>query len=607
MQEGGEGVATLDKVNVLNKTAGGSFIIDELDFQKVFIPEEFTEEHRMISKMIEDYVAREIASQGEAAQKLNYDLTSQILKKAGDAGILGACLPEEYGGLGLDGVRFALLREKLNKGSFSITSAIAGQIGIGMLPIVFFGTEEQRKKYLPDLESGRKTTSFALTEPTAGSDAASIKTTARLSEDGKHYIVNGSKVFITNAGFADMFIVFVKINGAEFSALIVERNTEGLIVGPEEHKMGLKASSTCSLTFEDMKVPVENLIGKAGQGHLVAFNVLNFGRLGVGAACLGNTKDALECSVKYANLRVQFGRAISNFPLIGNKLADMNIKAFVLESMVYRTADLFDKGLKDLDFSDPDLGNSSRKVIGEYMMECSIIKVFGSETLGFTADEGLQIHGGYGYMQDYQIEEIYRDARTKRIFEGTNEINRLFITSSVIKRLSKGQFDKLQKVIEQIPVKLEQAEFMQSLGDTLVHETYLVAISKQIFQFVFPQTLHKYGSKLEQEQEICGDLSDIIINIYAMESALLRTKKMIALNGENTAENAINMTKAYIHEAFDQITGFTKEILCTIETGDELINQLSILNELSRKLPINTIALKRQIAAKVIEAEKYIV
>ncbi len=590
----------------MNEIAGGSFIIEELDYHQVFIPEDFTEEQRMMSKMIEDYVAREIASQGEAAQKLNYDLTLQILKKAGDAGILGACLPEEYGGLGLDGVRFAILREKLNKGSFSITSAIAGQIGIGMLPIVFFGTAEQRKKYLPDLESGRKITSFALTEPSAGSDASSIKTIAKLSEDGKHYILNGSKVFVTNGGFADMFIIFAKINSTEFSAFIVERKTDGLVVGPEEHKMGLKASSTCSLAFEDMKVPVENLIGKPGKGHLIAFNVLNFGRLGVGAACLGNTKDALECSVKYANVRSQFDRKISSFPLIGKKLAEMNINTFILESMLYRTADLFDKGLKELDFRDPDLGNSSRKVIGEYMVECSIIKVFGSETLGFAADEGLQIHGGYGYMQEYQIEEIYRDARIKRIFEGTNEINRLFITSTVTKRLSKGQFD-LQKAAEQISVKLEQAKLLQSAESTLEHETYLVAVSKQIFLSTLAQTLQKYAAELDQEQEICSDFADIVINIYAMESALLRTKKIIAQNGESKTQNAINMTKAYIHEAFDQITGFAREILCAARNADELTNQLSILNEFSRKLPVNILALKRQVAAKVIEAEKYIV
>ncbi len=602
-----KGVDALDKVNVLDKIAGGSFITDEIDYQKVFIPEEFSEEQRMISKMIEEFVSKEIASLGEAAQELNYELTLHIIKKAGEVGILGACLPEQYGGLGLDGVRFALIKEKLNTGSFSITAAIGGQIGIGMLPIVFFGTEEQRKKYLPDLESGKKTTSFALTEPASGSDASSIKTTAKLAEDGKCYVLNGSKVFITNAGFADMFIVFVKINGTDFSAFIVERDTEGITIGPEEQKMGLKASSTCSLTFEDVKVPVENLIGKAGQGHLFAFNVLNFGRLGVGAACLGNTKDALECSVKYANVRIQFGRQISAFPLIGKKLAEMNIKTFVLESMVYRTADIFDKGLKELDFSDPDLGNKSRKAIGEYMLECSIIKVFGSEAIGFTADEGLQIHGGYGYMKDYPIEEIYRDARIKRIFEGTNEINRLFLTSTILKRLAKGQFDQLQKAFERIPVELEHSNFNQSFEGTLEQEEYLVAMAKKIYPFTLAQALQKHATKLDHEQEICSDLGDIIINIYAMESALLRTKKLSALNGENMTRNAINMTVAYIHEAFDQIVRFSKEVLYTLKTGDELLNQLAILDELSRKVPINTLALKREIATKVIEAEKYVV
>lgn len=597
----------MEEVSVLNNPAGGSFIIDAIDYQNVFIPEEFTEEQQMIAKTTEKFVAREITSLGDAAKKLNYEITKNIIKKAGEVGILGACLPEEYGGLGLDGVRFALIKEKLNSGSSSATMAIGGQIGIGMLPIVFFGTEDQRERYLPDLKSGKITTAFALTEPSSGTDASSIKMTAKLSEDGKHYILNGGKVFITNAGFADIFVVFVKINGTDFSAFIVERKTEGVSIGPEEQKMGLKASSTCSLTFEDVKVPVENLLGKAGQGHFFAFNVLNFGRLSVGAGCLGNTKETIECSVKYANQRIQFGRKISTFPLIGKKLADMNIKTFVLESMVYRTADLFDKGLSELDFSDPDLGNKSRKAIGEYMLECAINKVFGSETLGFAADEGLQIHGGYGYMQDYLIEGIYRDARIKRIFEGTNEINRLFITNALLKRLAKGAFNSLQKALEQIPAEIEQVTAKQNFAGTLEQETYLLNLSRKIYLHTLAQALQKYAAKLDQEQEICSNLGDMIINIFTMESALLRTKKMIALNGENMAQNAINMTITYIQEAFDQLISFAKEIYYGIKTGDELINQLAKLNELSGRLPVNTIALKRQIAAKVIEAEKYIV
>lgn len=591
----------------MRNTTGGSFLTDETDFHKVFIPEDFSEEHYMITKTIEEFLSREILSLGVAAQKLDYDITKNIVKKAGDVGILGACLPEEYGGIGLDGIRYTLIKEKLNTGSLPITMAIGGQIGIGMLPIVFFGTEEQRGKYLPDLAAGRKTSCFALTEPSSGSDASGIKTKATLSKDGKYYILNGNKVFITNAGFADMFIVFVKIDAKDLSALIVERTLEGVTVGPEEQKMGLKASSTCPITFEDVKVPVGNLLGKAGQGHLFAFNVLNFGRLGVGAGCLGNSKDVIKCAAEYANQRIQFGRPISAFPVIAKKLAEMNIKAFVLESMVYRTAHLFNEKLKQLDFTDPGLVNKSRKAIAEFMLECSILKVFGSETLGFIADEGVQIHGGYGYMQGYQIEEIYRDARIKRILEGTSEINRIFIISTLTKRLSKQQFYQLQNAIDQVPVNLEQAKFKLNGDSILEYETYLVTIAKQIFHFALAKALQEYPAQLDQEQEVCSDLADIVINIYAMESALLRTKKLIALNGENITQNAINMTKTFIHQAFDQIAGLAEEILSTVNTGNELGVQLAILTELARRLPVNTIALKRQIAAKVIESEKYVI
>lgn len=592
----------------MKKVEGGSFIIDETDYQDMFIPEEFTEEHLMVARTMEDFFERESTALGDDALKLNYDLTLEVIRKAGDIGILSACLPEEYGGLGIDGIRFALIKEKLCTGPYSILTIVSNLTGIGMLPIVFFGSHEQREKYLPDLASGLKTNSFALTEPSSGSDAASIKTTAKLSEDGKYYILNGSKVFITNAGFADIFTVFAKINGTDFSAFIVERGTEGFTIGPEEQKMGWKASSTCPIYLEDVKVPVENLLGKAGQGHFIAFNVLNFGRLSVGALCLGNSKDALECSVKYANERIQFNRKISSFPLIGKKLAEMNIKIFVLESMVYRTADLFGKVLSELDFSDPDVGSKSRKVISEYMLECAIIKVFATESLDFIADEGLQIHGGYGFIQEYRIENIYRDSRAKRIVEGTNEIVRLFITGTLSKRLLKGEFAKLQKALEKMPEELEQYTLNENFEGILGQETYLVKISKKIFLFLFEQVFHKFGAEIEEEQELCACLSDIIINIFAMESALLRTKKLIGLNGENMSQNAINMTITFIHEAFNQILNNSQTISCAIKTGDVLNKQLSLLTKVSEALlPVNTIALKRQIAAKVIEAEKYII
>lgn len=597
----------MQKIKAFDKVSGASFIMDETNYQNVFIPEEFSEEQRLIAKTTEEFVTREILSLGDAAEKLDYELTKKIIKKAGEVGILGTSLPEEYGGLGVDGIRFAIMKEKLNVGSCSLTATIGGHIGIGMLPIVFFGTEEQRKKYLPALESGTITTAFALTEPSSGTDASSIKTTAYLTEDGKHYILNGSKVFITNAGFADIFVVFAKIDGEKFSAFIVERKSEGVTIGPEEQKMGLKASSTCSITFEDVKVPVENLLGKPGTGHLFAFNILNFGRLSVGAGCLGNTKDTIETSVKYANQRSQFGRKISSFPLIQKKIADMNIKTYVLESMVYRTADLLDQKVQELDFNDPDLGNKSRKAIGEYMLECAINKVFGSEVLDFAADEGLQIHGGYGYMKEYKIEGIYRDSRIKRIFEGSNEIIRLFITTTVLKQLSKGLLPSLKEEIEKISEELEKTNFVPNIEGVLGQESHLVGITRKIYAFTLAQALGKYGDKLKDEQEICSNLADIIINLYAMESALLRTKKLIEMKGkEEAVQNVINMTKVFIHEAFDQNVSFSKETLYAVNS-DELTNNLSKLEELSRKLSINTIGVKRKIALRVIEAEKYII
>lgn len=584
------------------KKYGGSFIVeDHLQDLSILIPENFTEDQQMIAKTTEEFVAREITALGEATKTVNYELTRKIVKKAGDVGLLGACLPEEYGGLGLDGIRFAILKESLNSGASSLTTTVGGQMGIGMLPIIFFGTPEQREKYLPQLQAGDIITSFALTEPASGTDASGIKTSAKLSEDGKHYILNGSKVFITNAGFADIFVVFAKVDGTEFSTFIVERTLDGVSVGPEEKKMGLKASSTCSVTFDEVKVPVENLLGQIGKGHLFAFNTLNFGRLSVGAGCLGNSKHAIDCSVKYANERVQFGKSISKFPLIAKKIADMNIKTFVLESMVYRTAGMFNEGIVGLDFSDPEIGVKSRKPIAEYMIECAINKVFGSETLDFVADEGVQIHGGYGYMQEYEIEEIYRDARIKRIFEGTNEINRLFITKTLSKRLVKGSFPELQAALEQIKqIDVSKAvEQADSLGENLLK------LAKNIFLYTFAQSFEKYGADLEDEQEIASDLADILIQMYAMESALLRTKKLIEEKGEDGAEMAIQMTTVFTNEAFEEIVSFANKVLPSVSENENLRKHVKTIAVLSEKAPINTNLLKRSISAKVIEREKY--
>jgi len=591
----------LKVTNELTNDKGGLFITKETDFNEVFTPEDFLEEHHMIAKTTKDFVEKEVISLGEAAKTLNYDLTRKILKKAGDVGLLGASLPEEYGGLGLDGVRFALMKESLNVHTSSLTMTIGGQVGIGALPIVFFGTSEQREKYLPGLVSGSLATAFALTEPSSGTDASGIKTSAKLSDDGQNYILNGNKVFITNAGFADIFVVFAKVNGTDFSAFIVERESKGLTIGPEEKKMGLKASSTCSITFEDVEVPASNLLGKIGKGHLIAFNVLNFGRLSVGANCLGTTKEALTVSCKYANQRIQFGKKISSFPLIAQKLADINIKTFVLESMVYRTAHLFDAGLSQLDFGNPDLGEISRKAISEYMLECAINKVFGSETLDFAADEGLQIHGGYGYMQEYIIEEIYRDSRIKRIFEGTNEINRLFITNTITSRITKGQLNQLRESLD-----ITLPEIAEEISESsLNNSAQLVQFSRKLYAYTLGKVMDYYGEQLKQEQEISSNLADMIIQLYAMDSALLRTKKIIKNQGEHNAELAVQITNTFINESFEILARFAKKSLMAVVKGQELSTDLSTIDNWLRAYLINTVPVKRCIAESVINKEGY--
>lgn len=589
----------------LSKTIGGSFIIDDTDFNRVVTPEDFTEEQRMIAQTTEDFVAGDIAPRDEEIEKLNYDLTLEMLRKAGELGLLGVDVPEAYGGLGLDKISSTLINEKLAKAS-SFALSVGAHVGIGTLPIVYFGTDGQKKKYLPALASGEKIAAYCLTEPSSGSDALGAKTTAVLSADGSHYVLNGTKQFITNAGFADVFIVYAKVNGTDFSTFIVERTMEGVSVGPEEKKMGIKGSSTCPLILEDVKVPVENLLWEVGKGHLIAFNILNIGRFKLAAGCLGACKDAIEYASRYANERSQFGRNISSFPLIGKKLADMNIRTYVLESMVYRTAGLFDEGLAEVDHASPNVGYQSAKAIAEYAMECSINKVFGSETLDFVADEGVQIHGGYGFTQEYRIERIYRDSRINRIFEGTNEINRLLIPGTLIKRAMKGELPLLQKAMA-LQSELLSLVPGQTFEGMLEQEEHLLAMAKKIFLMVGAQAAQKYQMKLEQEQELLSHLADIMISVFAMESALLRAKKLVARSGKEKARNAVEMTIAFVHDTFGRIEEWAKESLAAMESGDTLRTQLAVLKKLTRKAPVNGIELKRRIASRVIEAEKYVI
>ncbi|MGG4046940.1 acyl-CoA dehydrogenase family protein [Paenibacillus favisporus] len=588
----------------MNKVIGGSYIIEDTDFHSIVTPEDFTEEHRMIAETTEDFVAGEVVPHDEAIEKLNYELTVEKMRKAGELGLLGADVPEAYGGLGLDKVSSTLISERLTKAS-AFALSIGAHVGIGTLPIVYFGTEEQKQKYLPALATGEKIAAYCLTEPSSGSDALGAKTTATLSEDGEYYVLNGSKQFITNAGFADLFIVYAKVDGKDFSTFIVERTMEGVSIGPEEKKMGIKGSSTCPLILEDVKVPVENLLWEVGKGHLIAFNILNIGRFKLAAGCVGASKDTIELAAKYANERAQFGRKISTFPLIGKKLADMNTKTYALESMVYRTAGLFDVGLAEVDHSSPEVGYQSAKAIAEYQLECSINKVFGSETLDFVVDEGVQIHGGYGFIQEYRVERNYRDSRINRIFEGTNEINRLLIPGTLVKRAMKGQLPLMQKAVA-LQAELLEPIPPQTFEGTLDQEAHLIKMAKKIFLMAGAQAVQKYQLKLEDEQEILSHLSDMMISVYAMESALLRTQKIIDRSGEDKARLPILMTTVFVHDEFHKIETWAKEVLAAMESGDTLRTQLSVLKKLTRKSPVNTLGLKREIAEKVIAAEKYV-
>ncbi|THF77524.1 acyl-CoA dehydrogenase family protein [Cohnella fermenti] len=585
---------------------GGSFVLEgvgALDSSRIVTPEDFTEEQRMIAQMTEDFVAKEIAPHDEEIEKLDYELTVRKLRVAGELGLLGADVPEEYGGLGLDKVSSTLINERLAKTS-SFALSVGAHVGIGTLPIVYFGTPEQKRKYLPDLASGRRLAAYCLTEPSSGSDAQGAKTTAALSDDGAYYVLNGSKQFITNAGFADVFIVYAKVDGEKFSTFIVERGMSGVSVGPEEKKMGIKGSSTCPLILEDVKVPAENLLWEVGRGHLIAFNILNIGRFKLAAGTLGACKMTIAISAKYANERQQFGRPISSFPLIGKKLADMNVRTYALESMVYRTAGLFDEGLAQLGADGADSGQTAAKAIAEYQIECSINKVFGSEALDFVADEGVQIHGGYGYIQEYAVERIYRDSRINRIFEGTNEINRLLIPGTLVKRGLKGELPLLQQAMA-LQAELMEPIPSRSFEGTLEQEAHLLTMARRIFLMVGAQAVQRYQTRLEQEQELLAQLADMIIAIYAMESALLRTRKRIDRSGEEKAGLAIAMTTVFVHEQFARIEGAAKEALAALAEGDVLRTQLSILKKLARMAPVNLTALKRRIAAEVVSGERY--
>jgi alkylation response protein AidB-like acyl-CoA dehydrogenase len=583
---------------------GGSFLIEDVSFNQVFTPEDYTDEQKMIAKTTEDFVTNEVVPVIEKLENHEFDHSVRLLKEAGELGLLGADVPEEYGGLGLDKVSSALITENMSgTGGFSLSHG--AHVGIGSLPIVLFGNEDQKKKYLPALATGEKLAAYALTEPGSGSDALGAKTTAKLNAAGTHYVLNGEKQWITNSAFADVFVVYAKIDGEHFSAFIVEREYLGVSTGPEEKKMGIKSSSTRTLVLEDVEVPVENLLGEAGKGHVIAFNILNIGRYKLGVGTVGGSKQALGLTIKYTNQRQQFKTPISSFNLTKEKLATMATKLYASESSVYRTVGLFEDRMGSLTEEEVKNGSDVAKAIAEYAIECSLNKFFASEVLDYVVDEGVQLHGGYGFMQEYEIERAYRDSRINRIFEGTNEINRLLVPGTYVRKAMKGElplFEKAQALQEELMMLVPE-----EVGDEpLAQEKYLVKNAKKIGLLIAGLAAQKYGKALEKEQEILVNIADIVSNAYAMESVVLRTEKAIAKDGVEKAKQKLLYTQIFCQEAFDEIEKHAKETLVAAETGDALKMMLSALRKFTRYTPINIIAVKREASQKLIEAERYV-
>ncbi|WP_088006508.1 acyl-CoA dehydrogenase family protein [Indiicoccus explosivorum] len=584
---------------------GGSFLIADVDVSRVFTPEDFTDEHKMIAKTTEDYVKQQVLPVHEKLENHEFEYSVKLLKEAGELGLLGADVPEQYDGLGLDKVASALIAERMSvAGGFSITHG--AHVGIGSLPIVLFGNEEQKSKYLPKLATGELIAAYALTEPSSGSDALGAKTTAKLNEAGTHYVLNGEKQWITNAGFADVFVVYAKINGDQFSAFIVERKFPGVSVGPEEKKMGIKSSSTRTLILEDAEVPVENLLGEAGRGHVIAFNILNIGRYKLGVGTIGGSKRAMEVTIPYTNQRQQFKTPISSFNLTREKLATMASKLYAVESSVYRTVGLFEDRMSQ--FSDEEQGNGKlvAESIAEYAIECSLNKFFGTEVLDYIVDEGVQLHGGYGFMQEYEIERAYRDSRINRIFEGTNEINRLLVPGTLLRKAMKGELPLLQEA-EKLQGELLMMMPEEVGTEPLEQEKHLLKNAKKIALLAAGLAAQRFGKKLESEQEVLVNIADIVSNVYAIESVIKRTEKAIGNSSADKEQQKLLYTQIFTQEAFEEIERDAKETLIAAAEGDNLRMMLSALRKLTRYTPYNVIVKKREAAVKLIDAEKYIV
>lgn len=584
---------------------GGEYLICESSCMDVFTPEDFSDEQRQMAETTEQFIANEITPHIEEIDKQNFDIVVKGMQKCGELGLLMMDAPEEFGGLELDKASSMLVGEKIaHGGSFSV--AFAAHTGIGTLPLIYYGTKEQKEKYLEKIISGEWIAAYCLTEPGSGSDALGAQATAVLSEDGKHYVLNGTKQFITNGGFANLYTVFAKIDKQHFTAFLVEREFPGLVVGAEEKKLGIKGSSTTQIILDNCKVPVENLLGEIGKGHKIAFNVLNIGRFKLGAGVCGASKMALVEGIKYANERTQFGKKISSFGAIGEKIADMSALIYASESLVYRLAGLLDDNLEKIDRSAENYYDLYLKAIEEYAPECGIAKVFCSEVLAYTVDEVVQIHGGYGYVSEYPAERYYRDERINRIFEGTNEINRLLIPGMVLRKAMKGELPLQAKAMAAFESLMTPS--FEEIDDSVpfAREKALITNLKTLFLILSGVEVQKYMDKIADEQEILMAAADIAIQIFALESAVLRAEKNLAKSSPRKQELLKAAVKVCAFEATEEVGRAARQGAFYIEEGDTLTMILSGIRRFAKYDATGLLAAKRLLAKTACDEEKYI-
>jgi alkylation response protein AidB-like acyl-CoA dehydrogenase len=582
---------------------GGSFLVESCAPEDVFSPAELTDDQKLIGQTAEEFILNEVVPSIPELEQHKPALLPQLLKKAGEIGLLGGGVPDEFGGAGLDKVSSVQLAEKLSAyASFGVSHG--AHSGIGTLPIVFFGSEEQKKKYLPQLASGEKLAAYCLSEPQAGSDAQNSRTRAILSSDGKSWILNGQKMWITNGGFADIFIVFAKVDGEKFSCFIVERGFPGFSSGAEEKKLGIKGSSTTAIFFENCQVPKENLLHEIGRGHIVAFNILNVGRFSLGAYCVGGSKGTLETASKYAKERTAFGKPIGDFGLIRAKLGEMAIRIFAVESMIYRSAGLMDRAIGSSG-EGADKSLQTMKVFEEYAIESSISKVYGSELLDYVVDETVQIFGGYGFHEDYPVARAYRDSRVNRIFEGTNEINRMLIIQMLMRRVASGALPLMQagaKLREEI---LAGPSFEEPPSGPWSEEERILAGVKKAFLLVAGAALEKYRDRLADQQEVVAALSDIVMECYAIESAMRRVQKAESARGTDSVTLMADAARVFLHDATDRVEIGARRVLAAVLEGDMLKTQLAVLRRFLKREFVDTFAMRQRVSAAVQAGDRY--